>query len=324
MRIYITRRIPQRGIEPLAEHEVEIYEGNQPIPSRLLKEKIADADAVISLLSDQIDAEVMDAAPKLKVIANYAVGYDNIDIDAATKRGIAVTNTPDVLTDATAELAWALLFAAARRIGEAERFTRAGKFTGWEPQLLLGQDIRGKNLGVIGAGRIGTRFALGSRGFDMKVFYYDKEHNEILEKELAAKKIDISYLMHDSDLISVHLPLNKETRHLIDAHQLFRMKPTAVLVNTSRGPVIDEKALIAALKAGKLAAAGLDVYEWEPDISTELLEMENVVLAPHIGSATYEVRSAMAELCAYAVLKVFAGELPPNIVNRDAWLKRRT
>lgn len=324
MKIYITRRIPQQGIEPLSDHEVEIYEGNHPIPSRLLKEKIADADAVISLLSDQIDAEVMEAAPKLKVIANFAAGYDNIDIDAATKRGIAVTNTPDVLTDATAELAWALLFAAARRIGEAERFTRAGKFAGWGPQLLLGQGIRGKNLGVIGAGRIGTRFALGSRGFEMKVFYYDKEHNETLEKELAARKVDISYLMHDSDFVSVHLPLNKETRHLIDAHQLFRMKPTAVLVNTSRGPVIDEKALIAALKAGKLAAAGLDVYEGEPDIDKELFEMENVVLAPHIGSATHEARGAMAELCAYAVLKVFAGELPPNIVNRDAWLNRRT
>ena len=324
MKIYITRRIPQRGIEPLTDHEVEIYEGDKPIPARLLKEKIADADALVSLLSDQLDAEVMDAAPKLKVIANYAVGYDNIDIDAATKRGIVVTNTPDVLTDATAELAWALLFAAARRIGEAERFTRAGKFVGWGPQLFLGQGLRSKNLGVIGAGRIGTRFALGSRGFEMKVFYYDKEHNETLEKELAAKRVDISYLMHDSDFVSVHLPLNKETRHLIDAHQLFRMKPTAVLVNTSRGPVVDEKALIAALKAGKLAAAGLDVYEWEPDINKELFEMENVVLAPHIGSATYEARGAMAELCAYAVLKVFAGELPPNIVNRDAWLKRRT
>jgi len=323
VKIYVTRRIPDAGIKLLEGHEVDVYEGSTPIPRKLLAEKVADADALIPLLSDQIDAELMEAAPKLKVIANYAVGYDNVDIDAATKRGIVVTNTPDVLTDATAELAWALLFAAARRIGEAERFTRAGRFSGWGPMLLLGQGIRGKTLGVIGAGRIGTRFALGSRGFEMKVFYYDQERNETLEQELGAKKVDISYLMHEADFVSIHLPLTQETKHLIDAHQLFRMKPTAVLINTSRGPIVDEKALVAALRAGKLAVAGLDVYEREPDISAEFFEMENVVLAPHIGSATHGARSAMAELCAYAVLKVFGGEMPSNIVNRDVWLKRR-
>lgn len=323
MKIYVTRRIPDAGIKLLEGHEVDVYEGSTPIPRKLLAEKVADADALIPLLSDQIDAELMDAAPKLKVIANYAVGYDNVDIDAATKRGIVVTNTPDVLTDATAELAWALLFAAARRIGEAERFTRAGRFSGWGPMLLLGQGIRGKTLGVIGAGRIGTRFALGSRGFEMKVFYYDQERNETLEQELGAKKVDISYLMHEADFVSIHLPLTQETKHLIDAHQLFRMKPTAVLINTSRGPIVDEKALVAALRAGKLAVAGLDVYEREPDISAEFFEMESVVLAPHIGSATHGARSAMAELCAYAVLKVFGGEMPSNIVNREVWSKRR-
>lgn len=323
MKIYVTRRIPDAGIKLLEGHEVDVYEGSTPIPRKLLAEKVADAEALIPLLSDQIDAELMEAAPKLKVIANYAVGYDNVDIDAATKRGIVVTNTPDVLTDATAELAWALLFAAARRIGEAERFTRAGRFSGWGPMLLLGQGIRGKTLGVIGAGRIGTRFALGSRGFEMKVFYYDQERNETLEQELGAKKVDISYLMHEADFVSIHLPLTQETKHLIDAHQLFRMKPTAVLINTSRGPIVDEKALVAALRAGKLAVAGLDVYEREPDISAEFFEMENVVLAPHIGSATHGARSAMAELCAYAVLKVFGGEMPSNIVNREVWSKRR-
>lgn len=323
MRIYVTRRIPDAGIKLLEGHEVDVYEGSTTIPRKLLAEKVADAEALIPLLSDRIDAELMEAAPRLKVIANYAVGYDNVDIVAATKRGIVVTNTPDVLTDATAELAWALLFAAARRIGEAERFTRAGRFSGWGPMLLLGQGIRGKTLGVIGAGRIGTRFALGSRGFEMKVFYYDQERNETLEQELGAKKVDISYLMHEADFVSIHLPLTQETKHLIDAHQLFRMKPTAVLINTSRGPIVDEKALVAALRAGKLAVAGLDVYEREPDISAEFFEMENVVLAPHIGSATHGARSAMAELCAYAVLKVFGGEMPSNIVNREVWLKRR-
>jgi D-3-phosphoglycerate dehydrogenase len=323
VKIYVTRRIPSAALELLADHEVEVYEGSTPIQRKLLAEKVADADALIPLLSDPIDAELMDAAPHLKVIANYAVGYDNIEVDEATKRGIVVTNTPDVLTDATAELAWALLFAAARRIGEAERFTRAGRFTGWGPMLLLGQGIRGKTLGVVGAGRIGTRFALGSRGFEMKVFYYDQERNETMEQELGAKKVDISYLMHEADFVSIHLPLTQETKHLIDAHQLFRMKPTAVLINTSRGPIVDEAALVAALRAGKLAAAGLDVYEAEPELSAEFFEMENVVLAPHIGSATHQARSAMAELCAYAALKVFAGEMPPNIVNREVWSKRR-
>jgi glyoxylate reductase len=323
VRIYVTRRIPDAGIKLLEGHEVDVYEGSTPIPRKLLAEKVADADALIPLLSDRIDSELMDAAPKLKIVANYAVGYDNIDVDAATERGIVVTNTPDVLTDATAELAWALLFAAARRIGEAERYTRAGRFTGWGPQLMLGQGIRGKTLGVVGAGRIGTRFALGSRGFEMKVFYYDQERNETLEQELGAKKVDISYLMHEADFVSIHLPLTQDTKHLIDAHQLFRMKPTAVLINTSRGPIVDEAALVAALRAGKLAAAGLDVYEAEPELSVEFFEIQNVVLAPHIGSATHKARGAMAELCAYAVLKVFEGEMPQNIVNREVWPHRR-
>ncbi|NLI97783.1 D-glycerate dehydrogenase [bacterium] len=323
MRIYITRRIPEEGINALEGHEIEIFEDAMPVPRKTLSEKIKSADALVSLLSDRIDAELMDQAQALKVIANYAAGYDNIDIAEASRRGIVVTNTPDVLTDATAELAWSLLFAAARRIGEAERFTRAGRFIGWGPMLLLGQGIRGKTLGVIGAGRIGTRFALGSKGFEMKVLYYDEAKNELLEKELGAARVDISILLHEADFVSIHLPLTRYTKHLIDAHQLFRMKPTAVLVNTARGPIVDEKALVAALKAGKLAAAGLDVYEWEPDITTDLLGMENVVLAPHIGSATYQARSAMAELCAYGILKVFAGQIPSNIVNRDAWLNRK-
>lgn len=323
MRIYITRRIPEEGINALEGHEIEIFEDAMPVPRKTLSEKIKNADALVSLLSDRIDAELMDQAQALKVIANYAAGYDNIDIAEASRRGIVVTNTPDVLTDATAELAWSLLFAAARRIGEAERFTRAGRFIGWGPMLLLGQGIRGKTLGVIGAGRIGTRFALGSKGFEMKVLYYDEAENELLEKELGAARVDISILLHEADFVSIHLPLTRYTKHLIDAHQLFRMKPTAVLVNTARGPIVDEKALVAALKAGKLAAAGLDVYEWEPDITTDLLGMENVVLAPHIGSATYQARSAMAELCAYGILKVFAGQIPSNIVNRDAWLNRK-
>ncbi|MBD3286764.1 D-glycerate dehydrogenase [candidate division WOR-3 bacterium] len=323
MKIYVTRQIPQAGIEPLGEHEVEIYEGDTPIGHQELIEKVRGADAVIPLLTDELDADVLGYAKKLKVVANYAVGYDNIDIEEATERGIVVTNTPDVLTQATAELAWALLFASARRIGEGERLVRQGKFKGWSPTLLLGQGIRGKTLGVVGAGRIGTRFALISRGFEMKVFYYDEERNEELERELGAKKVDISYLLHACDYVSIHLPLTRFTRHLIDAHQIFRMKPTAVLVNTSRGAIIDEKALAAALRGGKLAAAGLDVYENEPEVAPELLKCDNAVLAPHIGSATHEARSRMAELCANAVLDVFAGRMPSNIVNAQVWADRR-
>ncbi len=323
MRIYVTREIPRTGLDLLSAHSVGVYDGRTSMIKAFMKEAIADADALICLLSDRIDAEVLDAAPKLKIIANYAVGYDNIDVAEATRRGIVVANTPDVLTDATAELAWALLFAAARRIPEAHKLVREGRFNGWEPQLLLGQDIRGKTLGVVGAGRIGARFAMGARGFDMKVLYYNRSRNMELEAQTGATKVDISYLMHEADFISIHLPLNRDTKHLIDVHQLVRMKPSAVLINTARGAIVNESDLITVLKAGKIAAVGLDVYEWEPDISEELLKMENVVTLPHIGSATYQARNAMAELCAYAILKVFAGEIPSNIVNREVWLNRR-
>ncbi|MBN2379813.1 D-glycerate dehydrogenase [candidate division WOR-3 bacterium] len=323
MKIYVTRRIPAQGITPLAEHEVEIHAEDTPVSHNELVEKIRTADALISLLTDEIDADILGYGKNLKVIANYAVGYDNIDIEEATERGIVVTNTPDVLTDATAEFAWTLLFAATRRLGEGERIARAGKFKGWAPTFLLGQGVRGKTLGVIGAGRIGTRFALMSKGFEMKVFYYDEERNDTLEQELDAKRVDISYLLHASDFVSIHLPLTRYTHHLIDAHQIFRMKSTAVLVNTSRGALVDEKALAAALKAGKIAAAGLDVFENEPQITPELLDTENVVLAPHIGSATHEARSAMAALCSKAVLSVFGGQMPSNIVNKEVWPKRR-
>jgi len=323
MKIYVTRQIPAAGIEPLSEHEVEVYAGEVPIGRNELIEKLRTVDAVIPLLTDELDADILGYAKNLKVIANYAVGYDNIDMEEATERGIVVTNTPDVLTDATAELTWALIFAASRRLGEAERLVRSGNFKGWAPTLLMGQGIRGKTLGIIGTGRIGTRVAQMSRGLDMKIFYYDENRNETLEKEMDAKKVDISYLLHACDYVSIHLPLTRFTRHLIDAHQMFRMKPTAVLVNTSRGAIIDEKALAAVLKGGKIAAAGLDVYENEPEVAPELLKCENAILAPHIGSATLEARSKMAELCATAILDVFAGRIPGNMVNKEVWPDRR-
>ncbi|PKK81599.1 MAG: D-glycerate dehydrogenase, partial [Thermoplasmata archaeon HGW-Thermoplasmata-2] len=229
----------------------------------------------------------------------------------------AVTNTPGVLTDATADVAWALLFAAARRIAEGDRMVRTGKFNGWSPTMMLGQDVQGKILGVIGAGRIGTAFALKSRGFGMKVLYFARQRNEMLEKELGAKKVPLDELLKTADFVSIHIPLTAETKHLIGERELRTMKKTAVLVNTARGPVIDEKALAKALKEKWIFGAGLDVYENEPMVNEELLSLDNVVLAPHIGSATVETRSRMAMMAVENIIAALEGKVPPNCVNPE-------
>ena len=251
------------------------------------------------------------------MIANYAVGFDNIDIKAANKRKIPVSNTPGVLTDATAEMAWALLFSVSRRIVEGDNFSRADRFKGWAPMLMLGQDISGKTLGIIGAGRIGTAFALKSKGFDMKVLYCSNSKNEKIEKELNAKKVDLEQLLRESDFISLHIPLIKSTHHLISEKQLKMMKKTAVLINTSRGPVVDEKALIKILKEKKIFGAGLDVYENEPEIPDKLKKLDNVVLQPHSASATIASRSGMAVLAAENMIMGLRGEKPPNCINPE-------
>jgi glyoxylate reductase len=277
-----------------------------------LTDELATADALVTLLTERVDAARLDAAPRLKIVANYAVGYDNIDVAAATARGVCVSNTPDVLTEATADLTFALILAAARRLGEGERLVRAGAWRGWAPDQLLGVDVYGKTLGLIGHGRIAQAVARRAAGFAMDVIYTTRSGGLPLDDVLAR-----------ADVISIHAPLTPATRGLIDAARLARMKPTAVLVNTARGPIVDEAALAAALAAGRLAGAGLDVFAEEPAIHPALLASERVVLAPHIGSATTTARRRMVELCASAVRSVLAGERPPNLVNDDVWERRR-
>lgn len=318
-KVYITRMLPQPAIDMLKERfDVEIYPEDRAIPREVLMEKVRGVDALLPLLTDRIDAEVMDAAGgSLRIIANYAVGYDNIDVEAATKRRIAVTNTPGVLTETTADLAWALMFAVARRIVESDRFTREGKFKGWGPMMFLGGDVYGKTLGVVGAGRIGTAVAMRAKGFNMRVLYTDVVRNEKIEREVGARKVELEELLRESDFVTLHVPLTPSTHHLIGERELKMMKKTAYLINTSRGPVVDEKALVEALRSGEIAGAGLDVYENEPELTPGLAELDNVVLTPHIGSASVETRTRMATLAAENIIALFEGKRPPTIVNPE-------
>ncbi|HID55069.1 TPA: D-glycerate dehydrogenase [Candidatus Poribacteria bacterium] len=318
-KVYVTRKLPQPAIDMLEERfEVEIYPEDRAIPREVLMEKVRGIDALLPLLTDKVDAEVMDSAGgSLKIIANYAVGYDNIDVEAATKRKIAVTNTPGVLTETTADMAWALMFAVARRVVEADKFTRAGKFKGWGPMMFLGGDVYGKTLGVVGVGRIGSAVAKRAKGFNMKVLYTDVRRNEEIEREVGAKKVELDELLRESDFVTLHVPLMPSTRHLIGERELKLMKKTAYLINTSRGPVVDEKALVEALKEGDIAGAGLDVYEDEPDLAPGLADLDNVVLTPHIASASVETRTRMATLAAENIIAFFEGKRPPTIVNPE-------
>lgn len=316
MKILITRRLPGNALDMLkTKADLTIWEENFPIPEIMLKKMISGKDGLISLLTDPIDSSVMDAAGNsLKIIANYAVGYNNIDLNAAKSRKIIVTNTPGVLTDATADIAWALLFAAARRVVEADNYLRSGIWKGWDPNLMLGADITGATLGIIGAGRIGEAMALKSSGFKMKVIYADESTNERLEKELGALKLPLDELLKTSDYVSLHVPLLTSTRHLIGERELKLMKPSAILINTSRGPVIDEEALAEALKTHTIGAAGLDVYEAEPVINAKLLELNNAVLLPHIASATTSTRTKMADMAVENIISFMEGRTPPNRV----------
>lgn len=317
MKIFVTRKIPEPGLNLLRkDHDVKIYPYDR-VPTKIeIIKGLKGKDGLLCLLSDSIDEEVINSEPKLKMIASYAVGYDNINIHAATNKGIPVSNTPGVLTDATAEMAWALLFSAARRIVEGDKFTRKGKFKGWGPLLMLGKDVTNKTLGIVGAGRIGTAVALKSKGFNMKVLYYSSHRNEIFDKELNAKKVGLSELLKKSDFISLHVPLSTKTHHLIGEKELKMMKKTAILVNTSRGPIINEKILIKALKEKWIFAAGLDVYENEPYVTEGIKKLDNVVLQPHSASATIDSRTKMSIMAAENMIAGLKGEIPPNCVNR--------
>ena len=320
MKIYITRQIPETGIKKLKDKGYEII--INPLDKVLNKEELTTAlkdknfDAVLCLLTDKIDDEVLAAAgPQVKIFANYAVGVDNIDLQAAQKRGVAISNTPGVLTETVAEFAVGLIFAITKRIAEADKFIRQGKFVGWAPMLFLGSDLKGKTLGIVGLGRIGGEIARRMRGgFNMKVVYYDIKRNEELEKIYKADYVDLETLLKISDVVSIHVPLLPATRHLIGAKELATMKPTAYLINTSRGPVIDEIALTEALKNKVIRGAALDVFENEPALTRGLTELDNVILTPHLASASLETRGKMAEMAAENIIAVLENQTPPNLV----------
>jgi len=317
-KIFVTRRIPELGLKKLREKcEVEINLLNRALAKKEIIEGLRSKDALYCLLTDTIDEEVIISNPNLRIIANYAVGYENVDVKAATENGVAVTNTPGVLTDTTADLAWSLILSVSRRIIEADRFTRKSEFKGWDPLLFLGGDTYRKTLGIVGAGRIGTAVAKRSRGFEMKVLYFDIRANEKIEKEVGAQRVSLAQLLKNSDFISVHIPLSEKTHHLIGEKEFELMKSNSYLINTSRGPIVDEKALVRVLKQRRIAGAGLDVYEKEPKLTLGLTELDNVVLLPHIGSASHETRNQMALLAAENCLAALEGKMPANIVNPE-------
>lgn len=324
-KILLTGRIPD-GVTAVLEKDcdVESNKEDRTMERAALLELVQDKEGIISMITDRIDGELMDRAPRLRMIAAMAVGYDNIDIGAATARGIPVSNTPGVLTDATAELAFALVLAAARRVVEMDGLTRRGGFRYWAPMLFLGTEVTGKTLGIIGLGRIGKAVARRARGFDMKVLYHNRERIDAAdERELKTEYADLERLLRESDFVSLHVPLTEETKHLIGGRELALMKPTAFLINTSRGPVVDEKALVKVLRERKIGGAGLDVYENEPALTPGLAELDNVTLLPHVGSGTLETRTRMAVLAVENLLAGLRGDVPPNILNPVVLGKKR-
>ncbi len=327
MKIFVTRKIPGNALDKLTSsgHEVSVSEFDRPLKEEELFEKAKGVDALLALLTDKINGDVIDAiGPQLKVIANYAVGFDNINIKEATDRGVVIANTPsDEVNEAVAEHTWALILALARRVVEADEATRRGAYKGWEPDIFLGTGLLGKTLGVIGLGRIGSMVARRSKGYQMKVLYNKRNRDEKKEQELGVEFADLPTLLSQSDFVSLHVPLTDETRHMINKDTLAKMKKGSYLVNTSRGPVVDEHDLVAALKDGHLSGAALDVFDSEPDINPELVGMENVILTPHIASATKEARQKMGDQAVGAILDTFSGKMPENIVNKEVWNNRR-
>jgi len=311
-RVLVTRRLPDGGIDPLiaAGHEVVTRDDDRPFTHDELVEAAAEVDAIVCLLTDPIDAAVLDAgAPRLKVVANVAVGYDNVDVRAAAAAGVAVCNTPGVLDETTADLAFLLILAAARLASHAEAELRSGRWKGWDINQFLGQDVHGATLGLVGFGRIGRAVGRRADGFGMEVLHHTRHDTGV-----PGWRTDLDALLADSDIVSLHVPLGDATRHLIDDRRLRLMRPTAVLVNTARGPVVDEEALAVALEEGRLFAAGLDVYEREPEVHPRLLAAPRTVLLPHLGSASVATRTRMAQLACEGAVAVLAGERPPNLV----------
>jgi glyoxylate reductase len=311
-RIVVTGRIPEAGLELLhGAGEVWAWNGDDPIPVDVRAEQRADAAAVVTLLTDRVDDSFLDAAPRLRVVANVAVGYNNIDVPACAERGVVVTNTPGVLTEATADLTMALILMSTRRLGEGERLIRSGEPWKWGMFMLLGSSIHGRRLGIVGMGAIGIAVAERAKAFGMEIVYHNRsEVASEIEQRLAARLVGLDELLATSDVVSLNCPYTPETHHLIDADALRRMRSSAYLVNTARGPIVDEAALVEALQRGEIAGAGLDVFEHEPEVHPGLLELDNAVLVPHLGSATVETRDAMAILAARNVAQVLAGDEP--------------
>ncbi|HET6781519.1 MAG TPA: D-glycerate dehydrogenase [bacterium] len=319
-RVYITRKIPEEAFR-IVQNAADVRNWERediPVPRDILLREVPRLDGLLSLLTDRVDEELMASAPDLKVVSNLAVGFDNIDVPAATRRKIVVTNTPDVLTETVADFAFCLLLAAGRRLVEGDAYARAGKWKTWDLMLLAGQDLYGATLGLIGLGRIGSAVARRAKGFEMRVIYYDPYRREDIEKQLGIEYREMNEVLRESDFISVHVPLMESTRHLISRDQFRLMKKTAVFVNTSRGPVVDQRALAEALQARQIFAAGIDVFEKEPVPSDEqLLKLENAIVVPHIASASVPTRMRMATLAAENLVAVLQGKRPPNPVNPE-------
>ena len=310
MKVFVTRDIPFIGINLLKKKgfDVSVYKKDQPISKNELVKSVKNCDGVISMLSDKFDKEIIDSMDRCKVIANYAVGFNNIDIEYAKSKGIIVTNTPDVLTDSTADLTIALVLSCARKISESEKLVRDKKFVGWKPKLLLGMELRNKYFGILGAGRIGTKVAKRAHSFGCKIIYYSNSKNDFLETDLKAKKMSLNSILKKSDIISLHIPLNKKSKNLLSKEKLALLKPSSIFINTARGEIVDESYLTKMLKQNKIASAGFDVYQNEPNLNKEFYELKNVVLLPHIGSATVEARNNMSLLVAKNVIAILSGK----------------
>lgn len=318
-KIFVTRQLPGQGLEKLKTiADDEVNPEDRVLTREELIKGVRGKDGVISLLTDEMDAEIMDSSKRLKVISNCAVGFDNIDLKAATERGIYITNTPEVLTESVADLTLALILAVARRLVEADQFLRSGKWEGWAPMLLLGNDVYNKTLGIVGLGRIGVAVARRAKGFNMRILYYDTIRYEKLEKEFGLSYVSFENLLKESDYVTIHVPLLPSTYHMIGEREFKLMKPTAYLINTSRGPIVDEKALFNALKKRAIAGAGLDVFEKEPiDKDNPLISLDNAILLPHVASGTIETRTTMANLAIENLISVLQEKMPPCLVNKE-------
>jgi glyoxylate reductase len=319
-KVFVTRELPERGLNKIKSHfDTEVWSEYAPPPKKTILEKAAQVDALATLLSDRIDAEVFDHASNLRIVSQFAVGFDNIDVKEATERGVYVTNTPGVLTETTADYAWALLMATARRVVEADKYVRNAMWkVGWHPTMFQGHDVYGATIGIIGLGRIGAAIAKRAQGFDMQVYYHDVIRRPDIEREINIKFQELDTLIRTSDFVTVNVPLLESTHHLINEERLRAMKSSAILINNARGPVVDEKALYKALKEKWIAGAGLDVFEQEPTPSTNpLLTLDNVVVAPHISSSSLETRSKMAEMVADNLISFLQEKVPPNLVNKE-------